>query len=189
MSTINSKPPLYFIAMYPPSHIRKEIEVIKKDLKDRFRTKHALKLPAHITLQIPFRMPVNKEKILLNKLERFLKEHPAFHTDLEGFGRFAKNVIFIKVVDHEPYIHLYEELQQFMLDFLDLKSHEISSKIHPHITLATRDLKRSHFPKIWEYFQDREYSNSFLAEKIQVLKHNGQNWDILKSLSLATRNK
>lgn len=186
MSTLNSKPPLYFIAMYPPSNIRSDIEVIKEELKDRFGIKYALKLPAHITLQIPFRMAVKKEKTLINKLDRFLNERPAFHTDLEGFGRFAKKVVFIKVVDHHPYIRLHEDLQQLMLDFIVLKSHEISTKIHPHITLATRDLKRSHFPEIWEYFQDRDFYNSFLAARIQLLKHNGKNWDILKTFFLAT---
>ena len=176
MSSNNIKHPLYFIALIPPTKIIQEVDAIKKQLKNEFGIKHALKLEAHITLQIPFRMPESKEAILIKKLQKFSGDHNSINTQLDGFGRFAKNVIFIKVLDHDPFIKLHAELQELMLNFIELKSHEISSKIHPHITLATRDLKRSHFPEIWDNFQDRKYSTSVEFNKMQLLKHNGKIW-------------
>lgn len=179
-----NKSPLYFIALLPPARIRVEIEALKKEIKERHNIKHALKLPAHITLQIPFRMPEEKESILIKKIAKFCREQQQFETELEGFGKFAKNVIFVKVKEHEPFIELHNKLQTLMLNFLDLKSHEISSHIHPHITLATRDLKRSTFPAVWNDFREREYSASFKVEDLFILKHNGKTWDILRKLSL-----
>ena len=176
MTLKDLRPPLYFIALTLPSQISKEVEAIKKELRKEFSVKHALKLEAHVTLQIPFRMPETKEKILIKKLGNFANKHKSFSTELDGFGRFAKNVIFIKIKDHDPFIQLHQDLQEMMLNFLDLKSHEISSKIHPHITLATRDLKRSHFPEIWEYFKGKEYIAPVEFKTIELLKHNGKVW-------------
>lgn len=180
------KNPLYFIALMPPATIRTEIEAFKKEIREKYNIKHALKLPAHVTLQIPFRMPENKEEILIKKIRKFASENKDFETELEGFGKFSKQVIFIKIKDHEPYIQLHEKLQNLMLDFLNLKSHEISSKIHPHITVATRDLKRSNFPGVWNDFKDREYSTSFKTDYLYILKHNGKTWDIFRKFQLGT---
>ncbi len=184
MSSNNTKHPLYFIALIPPAKIIQEVDVIKNQLKNKFGVNHALKLEAHITLQIPFRMAESKEVVLTKKLQNFAAKHQIITTELEGFGRFAKNVIFIQVKDHEPFIKLHADLQDLMLSFIDLKSHEISSKIHPHVTLATRDLKRSHFPEIWDYFKDKEYSSSVTFQKLYLLKHNGKTWEALKAFNL-----
>lgn len=181
------KNPLYFIAIMPPGNIRAEIEIIKKEIKEKFGIKHALKLPAHITLQIPFRMPENQEPILIKKLQKFSQQHQSFHLELEDFGKFAKKVIFIKVKNHNPLIQLYESLKNMMLKFIDLRSHEISSKIHPHVTIATRDLKRTNFPKVWNEFEDHPYSAYFQAEDLYLLKHNGKTWDIFEKLKLGDK--
>ena len=167
-------------------NIRKAIENIKLELKNEFGVKHALKLEAHITLQIPFRMPEEREPDLIERLQKFTKKQVVLDTRLNGFDRFAKNVIFVKVLDHDPYIKLHRELQEFMLNFIDLKSHEISSKIHPHITLATRDLKRGHFPGIWDHFKDKDISEEFKVENLQLLKHNGKTWDIVRKFKLGS---
>lgn len=180
------KNPLYFITLMPPASIRTEIEAFKKEIREKHNIKHALKLPAHITLQIPFRMPERKEDILVKKIKKFSAENKAFETVLDGFGKFSKQVIFIKIKNHVPYIELHEKLQSLMLNFLDLKRHEISSKIHPHITIATRDLKRSNFPAVWNDFKDREYSASFKAEHLYILKHNGNTWDIFRKFKLCS---
>jgi len=176
--------PLYFIALLPPENIRTEIENFKKEIKERFQVEHALKLPAHITLQIPFRASKKQEAVLFQKLAAFSKEIVPFKIDLEDFGRFAKNVIFIKLKDHEPFIQLHSELQKTISSFINLKSHEISSKIHPHITIAVRDLKRSNFQPIWNEFEKRQYSASFVVKNISLFKHNGKTWDIIREFKL-----
>ncbi|CAL65725.1 2'-5' RNA ligase family protein [Christiangramia forsetii] len=177
--------PLYFIALLPPENIRAEIENFKVTIKEKFQVEHALKLPAHITLQIPFRASKEQEAVLFQKLAAFSEEIAPFKIDLEDFGRFAKNVIFIKLKDHEPFIQLHSELQKTIRSFINLKSHEIPSKIHPHITIAVRDLKRSNFHPIWNEFEHREYKNSFMSGNLVLLKHNGKTWDIIRTFKLA----
>ncbi len=182
--SVKTRNPLYFIALMPPESIRKEVETFKKEIKAKHGIKHALKLPAHITLQIPFRISESELKILIERLDDFCLNHKAFLTKLNGFGRFSKQVIFIKVEEHEPYLTLHEELQQLILNFIDLKKHEIASKMHPHLTIATRDLKRTEFPAVWEDFKNRNYTASFLAQEISLFKHDGKNWKVIKKFSL-----
>lgn len=180
------KHPLYFIAVLPPEAIRSEIKAFKENIRKDHDVKHALKLPAHITIQIPFRFDEEEEAILLENLRTFSKKVVPFKVVLDGFGRFSKNVIFVNVVDHQNFIKLHSELQEMLKSFISLKSHEISSKIHPHLTIAVRDLKRSNFLPIWNKFEHKEYKNSFTAENLVLLKHNGHNWDIIESFGFKT---
>ncbi len=176
---------LYFISILPPTPIRREIEKIKKEIKEKYGIEHSLKLPAHITIQIPFRMKEEKEKLLFKKLKRFSESIEPIGIELKDFGKFSKNVLFIKVKNHQPIIDLHEKLEMELMVFLNLQSHEISSKIHPHVTIATRDLKRSHFPEIWQEFEEREYQASFTAKKLHLLKHNGKTWELYRSFNFS----
>ncbi|MCP9199785.1 2'-5' RNA ligase family protein [Gramella sp. GC03-9] len=178
MST--KRDPLYFICLMPPSGIKSEIEKIKKEIQAEFGISHALKLPAHITVKIPFRFNENKEASLLKKLQNFSAELKPISINLKDFGRFDKKVIFINVLDHEPIIQLHTNLQGFIGELTQLKKHELASKIHPHVTIATRDLKRTDFPQVWANFKDRYFAASFIAKHLFLLKHNGKTWDILR---------
>jgi len=175
------KHPLYFIAILPPENIKSEIKAFKEKIRKEHDVKHALKLPAHITIQIPFRFDQEDEGILLESIRTFSNKAVPFKVELDGFGRFSKNVIFVNVVEHQDFIKLHYQLQETLRSFIPLKSHEISSKIHPHLTIAVRDLKRSNFLPIWNEFEHKEYKNYFTARDLVLLKHNGHHWDIIKS--------
>lgn len=175
--------PLYFIALIAPAGIRMEIENFKKEIKLKYGAKHALKLPAHLTLQIPFRMEEKKERLLLKELQKFAASQKVFGVKLNGFGKFSRNVIYVKVENPEPVVHLYENLQGIIQKNLELKDHEKTSKIHPHLTIASRDLSRQQFPQAWNDFREREYNASFSAGSIFLLKHNGKTWELYRKLS------
>ena len=177
--------PLYFIALMPPEDIRKEVENFKKEIKLKFNVKHALKLPAHLTIKIPFRIPELRETLLVEKLEKFSNELKPINMELDGFGRFDKKVIFIKIREHEQIIEIHKKLQVLIGEITDLKKHEIASKIHPHLTIATRDLSRTQFPKVWTEFEQRDYKAGFKASQIYLLKHNGKTWDIFRKFQLS----
>lgn len=176
----NQKEPLFFLAILPPENIREEVKTIKEQIKKEHNVEHALKLPAHITIQIPFRASEDEETILFKKLAAFSAKIKTFEVEFDGFGKFGKKVIFINIKNHAPFFPLHAELQHMINSFIDLKSHETSSKIHPHLTIAVRDLKRSNFPCIWKDFENKPYKNSFIAKDLVLLKHNGNTWDLLK---------
>lgn len=181
---MNSKK-LYFIAILPPEDIQEEIRKIKLEIKEEFGIQHALKLPAHFTLQIPFRRHENEEDLLLRNLQEFSEVHRSFQARLKDFDHFSNRVIFIPVEEPLPFKRLHKALQKMLLKIHDFAENEIVLKIHPHITLATRDLNRRDFPKVWDHFRDRIYSAQFEAKDLVLFKHNGKTWDICRKFSLA----
>ena len=170
---------LYFIALIPYHKLREQIMSLKEEMKERFNAKHALKSPAHITLQMPFKRSKEHELHLINTLQKFGSRQQAFTIELSGFDCFAPRVIFVKVTDHNPIVSLHAELKKPLIDNLVFDQKEITTKIHPHMTIATRDLIEGAFDRAWLEFEKRKFRATFLARSIFLLKHNGKYWDIL----------
>ncbi|HKL35353.1 MAG TPA: 2'-5' RNA ligase family protein [Salegentibacter sp.] len=167
---------LYFLAIIPSEEISKRIKSLKLEIAEKYNAKHALKLPAHITLQIPFKIPETEEKKLIASLKSFAENQESFPLNLKDFGRFGQKVIFINIEDHKELISLHADLQEILHNNFSLKKHETFSKIHPHITLASRDLHYKQFPKAWEDFKSRSFAASFTVESFSLLKHDGKVW-------------
>ncbi|MCZ6595850.1 MAG: 2'-5' RNA ligase family protein [Bacteroidetes bacterium] len=174
---------LYFIAIVPNLSVRELIKALKEEMKERFNSKHALKSPAHITLQMPFKRSQDFEVALVNTLKTFANRQQAFLTELSGFGCFSPRVLFVKVNDHKPIAIMCRDLKKVLSDTLDFKSDKITSKFHPHMTIATRDLSKLEFNKAWPEYEKRKFSSSFWASGISLLKHNGKHWEIHREFS------
>ena len=174
---------IYFIAIVPNLSVRGLIKALKEEMKERFNAKHALKSPAHITLQMPFKRAQDFEVRLVNTLKAFASQQQAFKTELSGFGCFSPRVLFVKVNDHNPIAAICRDLKKVLSDTLDFKSDKITSKFHPHMTIATRDLSKLEFNKAWPEYEKRKFSSSFWANGISLLKHNGKHWEIHREFS------
>ena len=158
--------------------LRDEISVMKEELKRDFNSSHALKSPAHITLQMPFKANSREELQLVKTLSLFAAGEKPFRVDLNGFGAFAPRVIFIRVSDHRHIEDLHLRLMQMLIGLQCFPQDEIKSDVHPHITIATRDLSKEMFRQAWPQYETREFTGAFEAGSIFLLKHNGRNWDI-----------
>lgn len=174
---------LYFIAVVPPADLRSEVKVLKEEMQQRFGAGHALKSPAHITLQMPFRWEEVKESALIDLLQHFASSQKPFSLRLMGFDAFAPRVIFLRVMEHKPFLPLKADLQDTLL-----KSGMISSKsqyhpFHPHMTIATRDLSSESFELAWPEYSDRKFEAGFRVNSLCLLKHNGRDWDILREFA------
>lgn len=175
----------YFIAIIPPETLREQILSLKLEIAEKYGAKHALKLPAHITLQIPFRIPDEDESRLVELLKDFASKQQPFRIEISGFNKFSNRVIFAEVETKQPVIELFEKLQKILENHLELKDHEKAQKIHPHFTLASRDLDHRIFPHVWSDFKDREFQESFQAKSFFLLKHNGKSWDVFREFEFA----
>ncbi|AVR45894.1 hypothetical protein C7S20_11880 [Christiangramia fulva] len=171
---------LYFIAVVPPKEIGKKIRKFKEEIKQKFDVKHALKLPAHITLQIPFRIEEKKEDLLIVILQNLVESLQAFQTALKDFDHFSRRVIFIPATNTTGFKNLHSELQKKLLSNFDLQGNEISTKIHPHITIATKDLHHKVFPQVWADFKEKDFYAEFEVNQLVLFKHDGKKWKILK---------
>lgn len=175
---------LYFTALLPPKDVKEEIKQMKLDLRKKWGVAHALKLPAHITLLPPFWLEIEKEDILFQNLTAATSKTDPFSVEINGFGKFGQRVIFIKVKDHEP----TKEIHRKLVD----ATHELippleESELHPHITIATRDLTREKFVEVWPEFQDKDFKRSFPVNAVFLFRHNGKSWEVIKEFRFLGR--
>lgn len=171
---------LYFIALIPDPTLRDQVRSLKLEMKDRFNAKHALKSPAHITLQMPFRREEIEETKIIKTLGEFATSQNPFTLNLDGFGAFPPRVIFIHISNPAPVIQLHKNLKIILTNSLGFEPKDLIDQIHPHMTIATRDLTSAAFQAAWPEFQDRKFSASFITNGLILLKHNGTQWDIFQ---------
>ena len=171
---------LYLIALIPNLDLRNRIEALKLEIREKFGVKHALKSPAHITLQKPFKRIQEDEPILIRSLQKFASGQTSFQVDLSGFGCFPPRVLFVNIKNHKKIISLHAQLNKLLIETLGFKEEETNQNIHPHITIATRDLSEKDFKRVWKEFETRVFETSFLVKSIFLLKHNGKIWDIFQ---------
>ena len=175
---------MYFIAVLPPPEIDHEIRSLKLEIKEKYQAESALKLPAHITLIIPFSMPEEEEGSLREALKVVAGGCSAFRISLSGFGHFGKGVIFVKIEDHRPVVELHERILSAIKEVGSLKLKETDREIHPHINIASRNLRKEDFSSAWKSFKEREFSASFLADQFILFRHNGKSWDLQEGFPL-----
>lgn len=168
---------LYFIAILPPEALSQRIEKLKLELAEKYNTRKALKLPAHLTLQIPFKMAEAKEEKLKKLLKEFTSQQQTFEIETSGFGRFSRKVLFIAVTENPALKELHSNLQKSLDKALHFKENEKGSNFHPHFTLATRDLNYKDFEPAWKELQALDFKASFFATSLVLFKHNGKTWD------------
>lgn len=171
---------LYLIALIPPEKLRERVRKLKMEMSEMYNASHALKAPAHITLQMPFRREPEFENRLTNQLQKFSQTRYPFAVNLNGFDAFPPRVIFIKIVDHSHIKELHASLKSLLKDPLQFPEKELMDEIHPHMTIATRDLTKKMFHKAWAEFSKREFSAEFTADRLHLLKHNGKHWEIFE---------
>jgi len=174
---------LYFIALIPPPQIRAEVKGFKEEMKVSYQASHALKSPAHITLQMPFKKDEEEENKLDEGLAEWAAAQSSFSIRVNGFDHFSDRVIYVRVEEHQPVIQLHQSLKKMLTLTLGFKAEELNKKMHPHMTIATRDLKPEQFVQAWQQFQNKKYEAQFDAHSIFLLKHNGKYWDIYREFT------
>ncbi|MFW5892620.1 MAG: 2'-5' RNA ligase family protein [Bacteroidota bacterium] len=175
---------LYFIGVIPGEDLERRIKELKLEMTKRFGAKHALKSPAHITLQMPFKEYADKESIIIKTLEDFCRSQKSFEVHLSGFGCFKPRVIFIRIINMKPLEQLHQQLKPVLKNTINLTEKQAGNRFHPHITIATRDLSEKDFYIAWNEFRDRKFEDRFTVSHVALLKHNGKFWEIYRRIPI-----
>jgi 2'-5' RNA ligase len=170
----------YFIAIMPDEALKVKVNELKEAFKTSYGAQHALKTPAHITLQKPFRQVVKLEQKMTEQLAAFASQQKPFRVELKGYGSFSPRVIYIAVNNPDPVLNLHAGLKDLLIKQLNFEVNEVSQQLNPHMTLAHRDLSASMFHKAWNEFKDHTFDATFEVQSLYLLKHNGKNWDVFK---------
>jgi 2'-5' RNA ligase len=168
---------LYFIALVPPSPLYDEAQQWKEYMSDHYQSRAALKSPPHITLHMPFEWKEKKEEQLIFSLQKFGKGRTPFTVVFNGFSCFEPRVIFIQVEQSHGLKDLHDQLFRYCKQKLNLfNANYHDQPFHPHLTIAFRDLKKQRFADAWNEFRNKSFHGSFAADKITLMKHDGQRW-------------
>lgn len=174
---------MYFVAILCPDELDKKIFQFKQWMKEGFGCMVAKKSPAHITLIPPFWLEEEREKGLLQTLNNFQTDMDELEIQLNGFSHFGKRVLFVRVNKNPGLEELKIQTENhFCASFADSIKKD-DRHFHPHVTIATRDIKPSHFMEAWEYFRNKQFTETFRVKTISLLKLSQGKWNVLSERS------
>ncbi len=175
----------YLVAVVPPAPFFEQAQELKEYFRERYHSKASLNSPSHITLHMPFEWRADREENLINSLQQFSSPLIPLKVIFNNFSCFEPRVIFIDVIENKKLNDLQYQLRQFCKKELGLFNADYKDlPFHPHLTLAFRDLKKSEFLKAWEEFKEKKFEGEFRLDRICLLKHDGQRWDVLRKFAL-----
>lgn len=177
---------MFFIGICPPHPLEKQVHGIKEEFRQKYGIEGAFRSKAHITLQMPFNLSINKTNDFILNLNQLLETQKPFNIQLQKFGNFEPRVVFIKVAENPELNSLQKSIERFMKQYQVFTSTHKNNGFTPHITIAYRDLKKPTFYKIWEELKDRSFQSSFLTNSVTVFKHNGKSWDTFEEIKIGT---
>jgi 2'-5' RNA ligase len=173
----------YFIAIVPPPQILAQIEEMKQELFEKYKLKGALRSPAHITLFRPFEWKTADESTLVETLQKF-KLGKSFEVGLKNFNCFEPRVIYVDVMHSEILQELYAQLRTFCRGNLNLYNEDEGLRgFVPHVTIASRDLKKQLFYRLWDDFKTHKFSASFDVSNISLLRLENK-WEIIRNFNI-----
>jgi len=176
-------PKKYFIAIIPPEKILERVELIKQQLFEEHRIKGALRTPAHITLHRPFEWKEEKENDLIHSLAEF-RFNGAFSVELKNYNCFQPRVIYIDVVKTENLNNLHLKLKGYAKRELNLLNEDEDMRgFCPHMTIASRDLKKQLFYKLWDSYKNAEFYEKFEFSGFSLLKLDAK-WEIIRDFNI-----
>lgn len=169
---------MYYAAIICPAQINDKVLQYKQWMKEQFGCTAALKSPAHITLVPPFWFETAKENELLQTLQSFTSVINHLEIHLYGFSHFGKRVLFIGVPENFNLNRIKNETEGHFTSAFAQSIKKDDRPFHPHVTIATRDMKPSHFEKAWEYFSRHKFDETFTTKTISLLKLGDGKWNV-----------
>ena len=172
----------YFIGLLLPPAFESQFTKLKQGIAAQFQVKYALQSPAHLTLKMPFRYKEAKERELGLRLTTLLETQVPFHLHLAGIGHFGRRNIHQQVTPSESLVQLQTTLRGFCKRSLHLVEELSDRNFQPHVTLAYKDLKPTHFEEVLAFARKNTVHGEFLVEQAYLLKKVEGRWKAVSPL-------
>ena len=177
----------YFLAIVPPEPIFSKSEEIKKEIKQKFNLKYALKSPSHITLKMPFSFNEAKEDYLSLRVSKFLEDQKNFTVKISGIGSFSRRVIFQQVITNQSLTSFQLDIKNFCKRELHLVEELSDRNYHPHLTLAFKDLTPLKFEGVINLCNELQFEAEFVVDRLYLVKRTEGQWLIHKSITFGNK--
>ena len=175
---------MYFLAILTPPEVNHKVLEWKYYMREHFGCVVAMKSPAHITLISPFWMNEEMENELGEDVQTFSATQKAFKIELKDFDAFRPKVIFLHVKPSDKLAAFRSAIEVHLLSHQKYPIRKEERTFHPHVTIANRDLMRKDFPEAFKHFSKIAYTQTFFANDIALLKHNGGEWNVIQKCEL-----
>ena len=170
---------MYFMAIVAPEEVNATILKWKQLMKERFDCVVALRSPAHITLIPPFWLAEEEEHQLKDAISEFSQSCAGFEVCLKNFSVFKPRVIYVDVMPNQELRSLHDRLEEFLVTKKQFSISKEERPLHPHVSIATRDLHKKAFREAWDIFREKKYESSWIASGISILRHDQKKWDVI----------
>jgi 2'-5' RNA ligase len=124
-------------------------------------------------------MDAGLEDELLKSVQEFNLDFPSLIIQTDDFACFKPRTLFVAVHSNELLDALKAKADLFFGKNPGLKIKTDTRPFHPHITIANRDLSKKSFATAWPYFQQQSFQETMTIERLSLLRHNGQIWEII----------
>ena len=124
-------------------------------------------------------MDEGKEPQLKNAISEFSQSCTGFEVRLKNFAAFKPRVIFVDVVPNDELQSLHARLEEFLIEKKQFLISKEDRPLHPHVSIATRDLHKKAFRDAWEIFSEKSYETSWVTSGISLLRHDQKKWDVI----------
>ena len=172
---------IYLLAIIPPHELSLEIHQIRLQCSEKFGVLKALKPPVHISMYRPFRLEEEFEDNFILLIQSAIAEQEVFEQKIENFNAFNTHAIVLRALLNTGILNLYDTISTIMKEKGIDKHPTDIFPFHPHLTIAYRDIKPDVFPLMWEDYKDKKYNASFRADHLSLLKHDGNQWLVIKN--------
>lgn len=172
----------YFVGLLPPAALEAHFKTLKQGIADQFQVKYALQAPAHLTLKMPFRYKEAKEGELAVRFTTLLETQAPFQLQLTRIGHFGSRNIHQQVISSESLLQLQTTLRSFCKRSLHLVEELSDRNFQPHVTLAYKDLKPTHFEEVLAFARKNAVQGEFLVEQAYLLKKVEGRWKAIAPL-------
>jgi 2'-5' RNA ligase len=154
------------------------------ELAKRFDIGEAIRRdpPPHITLKYSFETENIKE--IEQLLKNFCKKQKPTSLNLDGFGHFGKNVIFIKINPSKEMRIMHKSLILEFHKISWMRWHEHDrSNFNFHASVAHTDITTK-FDEIWRYIQKYHPKYELMWDNITLFKLIDGKWKIHKTFHI-----
>ena len=168
---------LYFIAQLPPEETVTKVRKLQDLLSRRFGYRKALRKPVHTTLIKPFRRAEDGITVLKKLLETVAAGAESFPAASSEIGSFGKRVLYLAMSPKSSFAHLHRTIKDKLMTNLHFPPDFFESRpFVPHITLASRDVKKASFEQAFNLLQEQRVELSYRCDRFHLMKHNGTQW-------------
>ena len=174
----------YSIFYLMAGEVKRYRDKLVRKVGPKFGERYVLdsKLPAHITLKVPFETKRIEE--VEKVLKEFVKNHKASKIKIIGIGHFRRFVTFLKFKFPKPALQIQKDLIKEISNIKDIKIREHDKKWHPHSTISYGNTKKS-FNGIWNYLKKLNKSDfEMMFDNITIMKKSGKYWRVHKTFKL-----